>query len=71
MAHSSDILCKNYFHDELCALRVNCKRSDLIGRATFQSLGQLIVHNVTRPLFRVHFRGLGHETSISGMGVTS
>ncbi len=43
--------------------RVNCKRSDLIGRATFQSLGQLVVHNVTRPLFRVRLRGLGHETN--------
>ena len=53
----SGILRKIYFHDRLCALRVNYKWSDLIGRATFQSLGQL-VHNVTRPLFRVHFRGL-------------
>ena len=62
MAHSSGILRKNYFHDKLCALRVNCKRSDLIGGATFQSLGLLVVHNVTRPPFHVSFRGLGHET---------
>ena len=38
------------------------KWSDLIGRATFLSSGQLVVHNVTRPLFRVRLRGLGHET---------
>ena len=53
MAHSSDILHKIYFHDKLCALHVNYKRSDLIGRATLQSLGQLVVHNVTRLLFRM------------------
>ena len=49
--------------DKLCALRVNCKWSDLICCAIFQGLGQLVVHNVTIPLFRVHFRGLGHETT--------
>ena len=52
---------KNYFHDKLCALHVNFKQSDLIGRATFQSLGQL-VHSVTRPLFHVRSKGLGHKT---------
>ena len=58
MAHLRGILCKkNYFHDKLCALRINCKWNDLIGRATFQNLGQLVVHNVTRPLFRVRFAG--------------
>ena len=62
MAHSSSILRRNYFHNKLCALHVNCKQSDPIGHATFQSLGQLVVRNVTRPLFRVRFRGLGHET---------
>ena len=42
----------------LCALCVNCKRSNLIGRTTFQILGQL----VHRPFFCVRFRGLGHKT---------
>ena len=29
----------------------------MIGRATFLSFGQLVVHNITRPLFRVRLGG--------------
>ena len=35
------------------------KSSDLIGRATFQSLEQLVVHDVTRPSSRARVLGSG------------
>ena len=52
-------LCKAslMFHNHL--KNVKTQPSNLIGRATFQSLEQLVVHDVTRPSSRANVLGSG------------
>ena len=51
----------------VCACMCVCMRACMcnrkIGRATFQSLEQFVVHDVTRPSLRAHVLGSGHETT--------